>query len=109
MDNNSINTVRSKINITIVYEDSFVSYDVDDSVPFNLKNLSNFEDCPINFCCSNSHCGSCLIKIIEGKEFIDPPTEHELELLASLGANDNERLACGCLVRGNIKIEPLMV
>ena len=108
MDQNKTHSPSSKAKIVVVSDEGVLSYEVD-HLPYDLKDLSGVEDCPINFCCSNSHCGTCLIKIIEGREFIDPPTQNELKMLASLGASDNERLACGCLVRGDIKIEPIMV
>lgn len=77
---------------------------------FWLKDLSKIDDeCGINFCCFDSHCLCCLIEILEGKDCFDPPSKKEQDLLKSLGASINERLACMCRVQsGSVTIRSIM-
>ncbi|MCR4284793.1 MAG: (2Fe-2S)-binding protein [archaeon] len=57
----------------------------------------------IPFSCKDGVCGTCLIKVKEGKENLSAPNNKEKEF----GLTDkSERLACQCKIKsGNVKIE----
>lgn len=97
-----------KIKIKIISGSLEKNYEL--SSPFWLKDLPKIDDeCGINFCCSNSHCLCCLIEILEGRDFFDPPSKKEQDLLKSLGSKKNERLACMSKVQsGSVTIRSLM-
>ncbi len=108
IDSSGSTNLESKIQVTIRLEDKVQTYLIDSSC-FNLRDLSRFEDCPINFCCSNCHCGACLIRVVEGLSYFNLPDSIEKSFLKSLGAHSDERLACRSKITGNVIIEPVMV
>lgn len=55
---------------------------------------------PINFGCCQGQCGTCAIKIVEGKENLSPKTKQEKETLSRLELEDEYRLACQCALKG---------
>lgn len=78
----------------------------------NLEYISNeqevelFSACrkikaPINFGCRIGGCGVCLINVSAGLENISPKTEEE-EYFTNI---ESERLACQCLIKGDVSIE----
>lgn len=73
------------------------------------KHLSETLDAtnsPILFGCRTGICGTCLIKIIDGKENINPPCADETEFLEIVAeGKSNLRLACKVIINGNIQIE----
>jgi len=58
-------------------------------------------DTPINFGCRIGTCGVCKITIKKGLKNINKKNEEEEELTE----HQNERLACQCIVKGDIEIE----
>ncbi len=104
----SSSRLEAKIQVTIKLEDKVQTYKINSSY-FNLRDLSSFEDCPINFCCSNCHCGACLIRVVDGLSNFNLPDSIEKSFLDSLGAGSDERLACRSQITGSVTIEPVMV
>jgi ferredoxin len=49
-------------------------------------------------------CGFCRVQVIEGQEHLTPMESEERKILASLHADDNERLACCARVSGPVKV-----
>lgn len=63
-------------------------------------------DTSILFGCRDGACGACMIKVIEGKEYISKMQDDERDFLETMAAEEDERLACQCTVSGgDIKIE----
>lgn len=61
---------------------------------------------PIPFGCGTGICGTCLVRVLKGKENLSPIDETEKQTLEAMGSNDGEhRLACKCLVQGDVTIE----
>ncbi len=61
------------------------------------------EDLGIPFGCQNGVCGTCRIKVIEGKENLTEPTDAEITM--GLDLENNERLACQCKIKcGEVKL-----
>ena len=72
---------------------------------YSLFRLADEQNTSIIFGCSDGVCGTCLINFLEGLENVDPPDQDEKDFLEDMGAKPTERLACRCIVRGDIKIE----
>jgi ferredoxin len=49
-------------------------------------------------------CGFCRVQILEGSENLSPMGSEEERILASMHADDDERLACCATVRGPVKL-----
>jgi ferredoxin len=59
------------------------------------------QEAGVPFNCHTGVCGSCLIRILEGKENLNERTPEEIDL----GLDDGRRLACLCVVqKGTVKI-----
>lgn len=61
------------------------------------------EEQGVPFACTEGVCGTCVIEVDEGMEFLSPMNEQEKDFLGEGGC---ERLACQCKVakKGHIKI-----
>jgi ferredoxin len=79
------------------------TYDVEDN--YAMIDMCEDHDTSILFGCRDGACGACMIRVIEGAEHLSPMEDHEKDFLETMAAEPNERLACQCKVRGNIKIE----
>lgn len=61
------------------------------------------EEAGVPFACTEGVCGTCVIVIREGKEYLSQPTKEEEDFLGE-GTCD-ERLACQCRIKnGNVNI-----
>ncbi len=59
------------------------------------------EDMGVPFSCHLGTCGTCMIKIVKGKENLTELTEEEI----AFGMDDETRLACQCKIKsGDVKI-----
>jgi len=47
-------------------------------------------------CSGRGACGKCLLTVLKGGQAMEPPTLEEAVLLAKLGAQKDQRLACQC-------------
>lgn len=60
------------------------------------------------FGCREASCGTCLMEVVSGMDNISPITSEEQELLDVLAPdNPHARLACQCVVIGDIRIRAL--
>ncbi len=60
----------------------------------------------VAFGCGDGVCGTCIVKIAEGKDNLLPIEEKELQTLSVMGLDDgNHRLLCQCKIRGDVAIE----
>jgi len=75
-------------------------YDLEED-EISLFDLHRREILPIVFGCRIGQCGICKIKILKGLENINKKTKAE----KSFTDESNERLACQCLIKGDIEIE----
>lgn len=62
-------------------------------------------DTSILFGCRDGACGACMIRIIEGADNVSPMKDDERDFLETMAAEPNERLACQCKIRGDVKVE----
>lgn len=46
------------------------------------------------FGCRSAHCGTCRVRVVEGRELLLPAAQDELETLSAIRAAPSERLAC---------------
>ena len=87
--------------VTITTDDKTIEV-ADD---YALIDMCEDHDTSILFGCRDGACGACMIKVIEGAENISPMEDHERDFLETMAAEPDERLACQCKVKGDIKIE----
>lgn len=60
------------------------------------------EEAGIPFACEEGICGTCVIEIEDGGEYLSEFTQEELDFL---GEQDCERLACQCKIKsGTVKV-----
>lgn len=63
------------------------------------------EETSILFGCRDGACGACMVRVLENPQNLSPMGEHERDFLETMAATDDERLACQCLVLGDVTIE----
>ena len=59
----------------------------------------------IPFSCKAGVCMSCLVNVVSGGENLGPVTDNEKATLEGFGAKPNQRLACQCVVEGDVVVE----
>ena len=62
-------------------------------------------DSPLMFGCMEGNCGTCKIRVIENSENLSPMELKEKDFLQSIGASEDERLACQCKILGDVSID----
>lgn len=67
--------------------------------------LALHPEMPLRFGCRQGHCATCAIKVVDGMENLSRPTKEEKETLSKKGLSDNYRLACQCVVLGDVTID----
>ena len=75
-----------------------LSLEVKENYP--LIDMCEEHDTSILFGCRDGACGACMVKVVKGSEFLSPMGEDEKDFLETMAAEDNERLACQCVVKG---------
>jgi ferredoxin len=63
------------------------------------------EETSILFGCRDGACGACMIRVLENPQNLSPIADSERDFLETMAATDDERLACQCLVLGDVTIE----
>ncbi|HOV62703.1 MAG TPA: 2Fe-2S iron-sulfur cluster-binding protein [Spirochaetia bacterium] len=56
-------------------------------------------------CGGKAECGTCMIRIVSGSEFLSPMQSRERERLEAKQAGPEMRLACQTYTRGEVEIE----
>lgn len=72
---------------------------------YPLIDMAEDYDTSILFGCRDGACGACMIRVKEGAENLSPMEDDERDFLETMAAEDDERLACQCKVRGDVTIE----
>ncbi len=80
-----------------------LTIDVPDNYP--LIDLCEDHETSILFGCRDGACGACMVRVLEGAENLTPMQDDERDFLETMAAEPNERLACQCRVKGDVKIE----
>lgn len=71
-----------------------------------IKDATKDQGWPIAYGCEDGVCGTCIVKVAEGKENISPMEEQEAQTLEMMCMNDGEhRLCCQCKANGDVAIE----
>ncbi|EOD77093.1 ferredoxin [Grimontia sp. AD028] len=74
----------------------------------SLIDLEDTGESEVPFGCRSAACGTCLIDVESGMNNLAPRTEEEQDLLHDLDMDgDKRRLACQCVIYGDITITPL--
>ncbi len=72
---------------------------------YALIDMCEDHDTSILFGCRDGACGACMVKVLKGAEHLSPMKDDERDFLETMGAADNERLACQCKVFGDVTLE----
>jgi ferredoxin len=89
--------------VSIYFEDDQKIVQVEASQ--SLTHICDEHPNPILFGCRNAACGTCLIEVVSGIENLLPVTDDERILLDILApGNPLIRLACQCVVEGDIQV-----
>ena len=67
---------------------------------YALIDMCEDHDTSILFGCRDGACGACMIRVLEGEQFISKMQDNERDFLETMAATPNERLACQCKVSG---------
>jgi ferredoxin len=87
--------------VTIVTDNK--TFDVADG--YAMIDMCEQFDTSILFGCRDGACGACMIRVLEGADNLSPMQDDERDFLETMAAEPNERLACQCKVKGDVKIE----
>ncbi len=80
-----------------------MTIDVEDG--YKMIDLGEDHDTSILFGCRDGACGACMVKVLEGAENLNEADENEKDFLETMAAEDNERLACQCICKGDVTLE----
>ena len=72
---------------------------------YAMIDMCEDHDTSILFGCRDGACGACMIRVIDGAGNLSPMQDDERDFLETMAAEPNERLACQCKVKGDVKIE----
>lgn len=80
-----------------------LTIDVKENYP--LIDMCEDHDTSILFGCRDGACGACMVRVKEGMKNLSPIKEDERDFLETMAAEEDERLACQCFVKGNVILE----
>jgi ferredoxin len=72
---------------------------------YPMIDMCEDHDTSILFGCRDGACGACMIRVLEGADNLSAMLDDERDFLETMAAEPDERLACQCRVRGDVKIE----
>ena len=87
--------------VTVTTDD--LTIDVKEDYP--LIDMCEDYDTSILFGCRDGACGACMVRVKEGMENLSPMGEDEKDFLETMAAEEDERLACQCRVKGDVILE----
>ena len=74
-----------------------------------LQDIADAGGADITFGCRSGSCGTCRVRILEGRRHCSGKDREERDFLAALGAPEDQRLACQVKVWGDVDVEYLGV
>lgn len=87
----------------IVVENANQTFEVPDGK--ELKELCEQNNIDLPFGCKEGVCGTCIITVQEGADNLTPKTDQEKETLENFMATPEQRLACQCKAKGDVKFK----
>ncbi|TNE39375.1 MAG: adenylate/guanylate cyclase domain-containing protein, partial [Alphaproteobacteria bacterium] len=97
---------RRKKLIAITYPDRKTVYAPPGSTVLEASNLGRIPHASV--CGGRGRCSTCRVRIMEGTENLNPPSEREREVLRRVGAPKGTRLACQIKPIGDVTVIPLL-
>jgi ferredoxin len=83
----------------LIFENTGEEKELDEESPIQ----ETCEEAGVPFACTEGVCGTCVIEVVEGHQYLSEFTQEEKDFL---GEQDRERLACQCKIRGGcVKIK----
>tara|TARA_B100000315_G_C14446659_1_gene527128 strand:+ start:131 stop:409 length:279 start_codon:yes stop_codon:yes gene_type:complete len=71
---------------------------------YRMIDMCEDHDTSILFGCRDGACGACMIRVKKGAENLSKMEDDERDFLETMAAEDDERLACQCKVKGDVVI-----
>jgi len=85
------------------------SLSVNAKVGSTLQEVLEFVGSGLPFGCKDGQCGTCIVEVVQGSEFLSPRTEKEKNVLKNVGeSKPHARLACQMHIlseNGHIKLK----
>ncbi|HEU4964397.1 MAG TPA: 2Fe-2S iron-sulfur cluster-binding protein [Bacilli bacterium] len=84
--------------------------ETEETVSFDMPKGGNLlEECKkrhieMEWGCMNAECGQCSVKLLQGEDNVNDPTEEEIDFLL-FRIDDNHRLGCQLEVSGDIEVD----
>jgi ferredoxin len=79
---------------------------VEVSAGSSLKDVTKKNQWPVAYGCEEGTCGTCMIKIVDGKENLSPMEGKEKLTLSAMGMDTSQyRLCCQCKINGDCTFE----
>jgi len=88
---------------TVRYETSGKSIEVD--MDANLLRTSIRYEGSVPYKCGGGLCGTCKVRIVEGREFVSKVMKKEIDRLGQEKIDQGFRLACQTFVTGDVAIQ----
>lgn len=81
--------------------------DLEIEVPDNYPLIDMCEeyDTSILFGCRDGACGACMVRVRQGADNLSKMQDDERDFLETMAAEEDERLACQCRVKGDVVLE----
>lgn len=96
---------RRKVNVVTYPEDKIVLAAPGLSI-LEASQLGNIPHASV--CGGRGRCSTCRVRITEGWEKLNPPSDKEIAVLRRVGAPEGTRLACQSIPTGDISVIPLL-
>lgn len=71
---------------------------------YKMIDMCDEYDTSILFGCRDGACGACMVQVDHGAENLSTMGEDEKDFLETMNAHDHERLACQCVVHGDVTL-----
>ena len=78
---------------------------IDVEMHSSLADVCEESNIDLIFGCRQGVCGSCKIKALDSLRTLNPVTEEEHDFLDPDEIKDGIRLACQCLIEGDVRIQ----
>ena len=88
--------------VTIMPSGESISIREDESLLVALKEAGKYVK---SSCGGHASCSDCIVKVMTGEDYVNPPEFDELQLIGKVFHITKERLACQTKVTGDITID----
>jgi 2Fe-2S ferredoxin len=91
---------------TVFFQDDGLRVQVEEGIC--LTDVCDAHPTSLLFGCRDGACGTCLVEVVEGSTNLSAVTDIERDMLDVMAeGNPYARLACQCLVKGDVQLRAL--